>query len=430
MTLRVKIGLFGNGERLPLLVDSDSGVPLFLPTVYCVTTLRARAKAVNTIDQAVRAILLLHASANRQRIDLYARIGSGQALTLPEIDGLAADARAPMTVLAGAPLNGQSSELQSPHYVRARLECSRLSARGPEEVPQIGLAFTANRLRFIRDYLDWLYLRQLGKTPLVRARQMLDVARAQTLAMLEARIPAAGNKGDLDAREGMSPEAVNKLRSVTEPESPENPWVRVHVRHRNRLIILWALYLGLRRGEMLGVRIDDIDFRKQEVTIRRRADDPNDPRRRQPNAKTRDRRLPLGPELVQLTEDYVMQHRKNEPGARRSSFLFVADRTGRPLSISGMTKVYEALRVRHPDLVADFSWHVLRHTWNDRFSETMDARGIPEEEEKKQRAYLMGWSDTSSTAANYTRRHIRNRARKASLELQESLLGKSTNGSE
>ena len=52
----------------------------------------------------------------------------------------------------------------------------------------------------------------------------------------------------------------------------------------------------------------------------------------------------------------------------------------------------------------------------------MDARGVSEEREEKQRSYLMGWSEFSGTAAKYTRRHLRNRAKGVSLELQDKLI--------
>ena len=68
---------------------------------------------------------------------------------------------------------------------------------------------------------------------------------------------------------------------------------------------------------------------------------------------------------------------------------------------------------------------VLRHTWNDFYSEEMDKNRVGEEQEKKTRSYLMGWSETSGTAATYTRRHIRKKAQAASLQLQKNLIERS-----
>jgi hypothetical protein len=52
----------------------------------------------------------------------------------------------------------------------------------------------------------------------------------------------------------------------------------------------------------------------------------------------------------------------------------------------------------------------------------MDISRVSEEQEKKMRSYLMGWSELSGTAATYTRRHVREKAKKVSLELQTNLL--------
>jgi hypothetical protein len=55
--------------------------------------------------------------------------------------------------------------------------------------------------------------------------------------------------------------------------------------------------------------------------------------------------------------------------------------------------------------------HVLgRHSWNTRFSELADKRQISAEVEKKVRSRAMGWSETSNTAATYTRRHVEREA--------------------
>tara|TARA_R110000851_G_scaffold65260_1_gene148256 strand:- start:459 stop:632 length:174 start_codon:yes stop_codon:yes gene_type:complete len=53
----------------------------------------------------------------------------------------------------------------------------------------------------------------------------------------------------------------------------------------------------------------------------------------------------------------------------------------------------------------------------------MDQNKVPEETERKARSYLMGWSETSGTAAVYTRRHVREKAKRVSLDLQERVLG-------
>jgi integrase len=188
------------------------------------------------------------------------------------------------------------------------------------------------------------------------------------------------------------------------------------------LIVRWLLGLGLRRGELLGVRISNINFRTNEVLIARRADDPGDPRRNQPNTKTRDRLIPIDEHLAVLTRRYITGKRRAIVGARRHDFLIVANGTGAPLTLEALNKIFERLRTRCPELPQELSPHVCRHTFNESLSVDFDRQGISEEMERKIRSHLNGWSPTSDTASVYTRRHIREKARRASIGLQGRML--------
>lgn len=65
--------------------------------------------------------------------------------------------------------------------------------------------------------------------------------------------------------------------------------------------------------------------------------------------------------------------------------------------------------------------HVMRHTWNERFSEEADAMGLSESVEERARNNQQGWSDNSKMGATYTRRHTAKKGREVSLKLQEKL---------
>jgi integrase len=85
---------------------------------------------------------------------------------------------------------------------------------------------------------------------------------------------------------------VIRLRAVVEPDHPENPF-EPKVRFRNYLIIRLLLDLGIRRGELLGIRVEDCRLGSNgTVTVHRRPDDPDDPRKVQPSSKTEARLLP------------------------------------------------------------------------------------------------------------------------------------------
>lgn len=166
-----------------------------------------------------------------------------------------------------------------------------------------------------------------------------------------------------------------------------------------------------------------MNFRDNTITIHRRADDSKDPRKNQPQTKTRARVLPIGGELRAMVYDYVMEYRIFLIGAKKHDFLLCSDKTGDPMSISAFNKVFNVLVEASPKILEGLCPHVLRHTWNDRFSEEMDQRKVSEESEKKMRSFLMGWSETSGTAATYTRRHVRKKAQEVSLEMQKKMTG-------
>ncbi|HEY0938803.1 MAG TPA: site-specific integrase [Steroidobacter sp.] len=409
---------FPSGERLPMLCSRASGLPLFEPTLYALTELRARNRSAATIQQALRSIMVLYLALDRLGIDLADRLGQGKLLEAGEIEEIVRACRLPLPAFT-------SEEAGQPLRRSTVVSLERVRMRSPAvETADVDPGTAAIRLHYIRGYLKWRVDTQLLKlsgsqrgAAYAHLRSTADVVHRA----LEERTPASRSRNLTGQRQGMSEEALARVLEVIKPDYPDNPWKGEHARERNALIVRWFIDLGLRRGELLGVKIPNINFQGNEVLIERRADDPDDPRINQPNAKTYDRLLPLSDELTRLTHRYITGHRRAKEGSRKHTFLFVAVATGAPLTLSSLNKVFVVLRRKCPDLPDDLSPHVLRHTWNDHFSEIMDQQGVSEETEKKMRSRLMGWSETSGTAAIYTRRHVQRKAREVSLAMQRKL---------
>jgi len=210
---------------------------------------------------------------------------------------------------------------------------------------------------------------------------------------------------------------------VIAPTSPENPFEDEFIKDRNALIVLLQLHLGIRCGELLKLKIDQKHFdpQKRRLAVTRSPDDPTDPRPDAPQAKTRSRSLPMSDRLTDRILRHMIDHRRNVPGAARHRFLLVAE-NGRPLSRSGLSKMYATLRKKVPDLPPDLSSHVLRHSFNENLSDTFDSSGTTDENERKLRNYLNGWSEESKMAETYNRRRIRKKAGEISVTLQEKLM--------
>jgi integrase len=409
----VKTIIFESGERFPVLIDRDSGTPLFDPTVYCVSGLRARNKATNTIDQALRSIMILLTFLKINQIDLKERILNGVLLNLSEIDQLIS-------------LSRESFSLRNISSGEGNLKRNQHKPISSEKVRQINIKSltqnvcshtAANRIRVIRDYLKWHVNRHLLRNP---GNEYLKQSWLQCSDILNARIPRIRRFNSVGAKEGLPEHQIKRLLEVIDPNFEGNPWKSSDAKKRNNLIVLWFLSLGIRRGELLNIKISDIDSRRNLVTIARRADDKDDVRRKQPLVKTRDRILELSPALLKLTLDYVIHTRNKVKGARRNEFLFVSTRSGDPLSSGAINKIFSEIDSAFPKDFSSLTPHVLRHTWNENFSDQCDASGVDKETEIEARKYAMGWKD-GATAASYLRRYIARVTREKSLAMQAKI---------
>lgn len=410
-----------SGERLPLLLNADTGIPLFKPTLFIVTELRATNKASATLQQAARSIMVAHQILDYLDVDLDERLADGRMLSVSEIDAMVDLAGLTQEGLDGLVAVGIKA-LRSQRVVS--LEKARMRTAMSVPPAQVVAQTKAIRLMYIRDYFEWLARYQLLRLdPRDPVHKALSETAQVVISQLMARIPTGNSTNDLAARQGVSEEVRARILEVTHPDSPENPWKNQHARIRNQLVFMWLLELGIRKGEFLGVRLEDINLRTGEVMIARRADDPTDPRSDEPNTKGNARLLAMGDALADLTRAYVQGPRKAFIGARKNPFLVVSTGTGKPLSKAAISKMFVELRRKVSGLPEQLSAHVLRHTWNDRFSEFMDQSGVAPEEEEKLRKQQMGWSDRSKMAATYTRRHTRRKTNEASLAMQAAALG-------
>jgi integrase len=401
---------------MPFLLNTN-GIPLFDPTVFMLTELRTKNLAAKSIENALRSLLVFHIFLDRQGVDLKQRLISGKLLEAGEIAALARDCRKPVSALRS------TAEVPSPRHINTHILSIERFRASPHVggTTQINTSSAATRLRHIRAYLSWMGHTQLllDKTP-PTLRDGLGATLKTVEELIDAHMPK-DHRTRSPKRQGLLGKVVLRICEIMDPSNPLNPWEDEHCQHRNRLILDWLLVLGLRRGELLGIRIRDISFTANTIIIPRRADDDNDPRKDQPNAKTLARILCVIPDLIERTDIYILKHRSQIEGARKHDFLFVASDSGMPLSSQAVNKLFSVLRNKFPELPQSVMPHVWRHTWNDLFSKQMKANNIPQAMQEKIRAYLMGWSPTSKTASTYNDQFIKAEALAASLKLQQRL---------
>ena len=381
-----------------MLVDAETGQPLWWPMLYVTTQLRNVGQSAATMEAALRAIDVLLQYAEESGISFEDRILTRQYLTVYELDALCDWGQ--RTVGRIAPRStGQRVRAVSPahHY---------------------------GRLSWIANYLEWLAVAVYGN----RRTHDDDKAIATIVRGIRSRRPSRKRSGHQVDR-ALSDEQRVRLLEVIDPDDPHNPWEDRNVAERNAVAVLMLLYLGMRRGELLAVQVGDIDWQAQNLAITRRADEPDDPRMRQPRTKTRPRRVNVFPELLGRIDRYVRGARRRTRGAYAHRYLLVVHRKGPyegdPLSEAGLTKVFSDLKHCDP-LLQRLHPHALRHTWNLLYSEAADAKreaeGLSEAAEEAARTQQMGWEPGSAMAQVYNRRHIERKGREVSAQLFNNAL--------
>ena len=405
MAYRVYRMRLASGEHMRVLDDQETGLSLWYPNLYCTTQLRNAGRSPLSIESTLRDILIVLEYTGRRGIDLEERIRRRAFLSVSEIDGLCDDAmrrrRSPNAPKRGvteitARIHQENTEgVNSDHYYR--------------------------RLSHIASYLQWLSHHILG---IYGTKDDANAIFAFVDA-IRARRPLQRNTA-LDEAKSLTEEAFERLLDVIRPEAPGNPFREPAAARRNAVIMHMLGELGMRAGELLGIQIGDIDFQSLTVTIHRRPDDTVDPRHIRPRTKTLPRELPATRWLINTIYQYVINDRYSSKGARRHGFLLVTHKRGpgegAPLSLAALNKVCTTLS-RTDTRLAVLHPHVLRHTWNDRYSRMQDslpARERPSEaEQSDRRAYIMGWVPGGKAVRFYNKRFVKEKADKELLRMQE-----------
>lgn len=403
---------FRNGERHSVLCRRN-GLPVHEVTLY-LAGFRTRGRAANTIHSICTSLVLLYGVLDDLGVDLISIFSRGEFLSIPDLFRLAAAAQYRLSnICSGRQVNFAFRGVIDLEKIRLRRTSSG------HEIEGIGVATQALRIRCIADYLDYLSGYFAANFSDVDRRAILD-ERAIALQAFRRHIPKVSGRARLGARIGLSVQEQRSLLDVVDVGSTRNPWSRDFVKYRNWLIVILLLATGMRRGELLGMQIRDLDLNSPKLRILRRADAPEDSRRVQPNTKTNDREVEVRFGIMRAIWNYVHHYRHRIDGARRHPHLFVSE-TGQPLSLKSIDKLFDQLSRACPELPFRLTSHVMRHTWNLRFSEQAELLGIDPTVEERARNEQQGWVDNSRSAATYTRRYVTQKGREVALKLQEQL---------
>ncbi len=404
---RIEWTSFTNGERMPFLVQASTGLPIQSVSYWTTAERRAADIQANTIANELRSLVYLFLWADLRKVDIPDRLQRGEFLSLTEIVDL--------VNLCGRFIEDILSEFESlVPKVRPLRRAKRRAVKSGEK---------RNRLTAIYSYLQFTSAGFLSELQAWPARwDHYNAVRKECLGRLKGYRDAivSARTSSMDGREGLVRTALIRMRDVIHPKHPDNPF-RPSVRFRNYLLIRLLLELGIRRGELCGIKIHDCVFGSEVfIQIHRRPDDPDDDRKTKAATKTLARELAVGGGLASLLHEWAVQHRPKLPVAREHDFLIVRLPDGEKMTLDNVNKIFRRLRQCVSGLPSDLSPHVLRHTWNDLFSDTMDRNRVLPEEEEKLRMHNMGWSSAQS-AKFYHKRTVKRRSNSALKDMQDRM---------
>lgn len=397
----------GDGERYCLLVDQASGTPLYYPNLFVTTQVRNKSLSYSSMEAALGGVSVLLKFMIESKDNLESRFQQRRFFEVHEMDALRDFCQIKFSTRT------ISKDKNSVFSLAELRESDETISSSTEYV----------RLTVISNYVRWLAELLTGES-----RDRATALRINKMVKgLESRRPIRRGSNNGLVEKGLDEKQLAIIFELFRPESQLNPFQDESVKVRNRLMFLLLFHLGIRGGELLGIRIRDINFSKNQILIKRSADEIDDTRLDQPLTKTRDRLLPIRDTLANEIHRYILLTRKLIVRKGQPDYLFVTHKNGPtrglPISKSAYRKVFSIVRIASPDLYR-FTGHQLRHVWNERFSELMDSMDEPvtEERQEEMRSYLMGWKPGSGTAAIYNQRYVRRKGQAASLELQKNMI--------
>lgn len=374
-----------NGTRAKVLVQNM--VPVFYPNLYATQMLSRRA--LNTQKKYLDHIGLFEDFLEFESIDLISRLEErpeSRYLTDAEISRFVSDAAFKKTAL-------------DKKNKRARLL--------PAAFEPVGRVHAQQRLETVRDYLDWLY-DKLGDQ-YSRGKAVDDVKRRFNRKIKAAR--PAWRKTKVDDMKGLTRQERDRLLEVMHPDSVDNPFANKALKLRNYIVLLLGLDMGLRRSEMLLVKLSDISWHSGQLAVINLEKEEVDPRHEAPQFKTHERQLVMSEELIWAIKEYVDAYRVSTKGRsekRKHPFLLVSHRRNEGMALS--VKALDGVLIRVGSVAPELNHihlHVLRHdavyTLLESMRDELEAL-TPEDrttQVQKILTFTFGWSPESNMPGLY-----------------------------
>lgn len=420
MSLIIKSYIEPSGQRNATIIDSETGLPEFWPTLYASSQLRARGNSHSTLKSHLRAISYLYRWLSIRNIDLESRITSTKGFSRNEIDTLATILRSSISDLP-KPLSKQSNVVAINSIQKKTGNIWQALEYKPK---QINASTYNHRLDYVGRYIAWLcdYLSDQDSTSSFRKREtviQIGISFKEQLSNMKT-VEASTT---FSTSKSLNIKDIRTILELINPNNSLNPWNGTETRIKNFAIICILLDTGLRSGELLSLKLKDIIFGKKGakgLKVRRRQGAKDDPRLNQPSTKRSEREVPLSESAFKALDFYVTTVRNKLPQTAQTDYIFLSFSNhmhGVPLSsIASITnKVREVTGI-------NLTPHKLRHTATWRFCMSQKKLGRKWDEFVEQLILKFGWaSEKSPSVRHYAKQFIKDQMFETAIREQDEL---------
>jgi integrase len=277
--MRVKVVTHPTGEQIPIILDYD-GLPIPAPNEYL---LSRRDRSSNTLIRNARELSLLYDWLYREQINLREKLT--------------------------APISFNSAQINSVLVEQLRQNREQSKAVSPITFNQ--------RLTTVRQFINWYMSVLISQLP-YSSNKFKSLSERKNIFnewLSSSFMSPPPSKKYL--KKGLNNEESSFLVNILDPTSSTSFGTNEAVRYRNFISVGLMLYCGLRPGELLSLRIEDITIGAiSSVDIVRRKPDLDDARKPRPQIKRNGRLLPIeNTELIKCLKSlrliYTLKHRES-----------------------------------------------------------------------------------------------------------------------
>jgi len=362
--MKVEVRKLQSGERYVFLLD-DLGLPDFWVTHFVSQRLRMN-HASTSIQQYLKDIRHFKLWETLNSRDLLEDIYKGKLPTRSDVRDIQEHCRYQAKVFKQQQVNDKVIDMGQFYLSKA------------QDKPTVGLSQFKNRIAHIAEFLHFIGQERVKHKPAaVKLLDDLDDMKKQ----LVRKLPKARLKKVVLDRSAVSDDAFEDFVEVSRPNSPLNPFKDRTVQFRNYLIVQTLYESGIRCSELLALRISDIgaSIDDPRLFVVRRHDSKEDPRAKEPTAKTLGRGIPISHELRELLYVYVKQHRSRTTRAKTHPFIFVGHKekkgsydSGEPIVQRSVNALFNRIRDINVERFIHITPHSYRHFFNDQLSARID----------------------------------------------------------